>query len=222
MPSGSTLLAFLVAVVAMQLVPGPDTMLVVGRAIGQGRRIALWSVFGAIWAAVVQLPVLAFGAGAVLLASPLAFELLRHAGALFLIFLGLRLLWRAGRTGAKSASPPPSFSATRAFWEGLTVSLTNPNVFVFMLALLPQFVDPARGSPVLQLFVLGVVQKTTGLAILGATALAAGRAGDWIARRPRWAAWQARFAGALMLALGLRMLLGGGGPAAPAAASAAR
>lgn len=216
MPSGSTLLAFLVVVVAMQLVPGPDTMLVVGRAVGQGRRIALWSVTGAISAALVQLPLLAFGAGALLLASPLAFELLRYAGAMLLTFFGVRVLLRAGRPhSAAPALPTPSCSPTRAFWEGLVVSLTNPNVFVFMLALLPQFVEPARGSPVLQLLLLGLVQKATGFAILAATALAAGRAGDWIARRPRWAAWQARFAGAVMVALGLRMLVGGGGVSRP-------
>jgi threonine/homoserine/homoserine lactone efflux protein len=211
MPSWSTLLAFIPVVVAMQFVPGPDTMLVIGRGVGQGQRIALWSVIGAISAGVVQLPLLALGASALFRSSPLAFEVLRHAGALFLIFIGARLLLRAAHRRAKTpVLLLPGYSTKRAFWEGLTVSLTNPNVLVFMLALLPQFVDPAAGPPALQLLVLGVLQKATGFLILGTTALAAGKAGDWIARHPRWLAWQTRFAGAVMVVLGLRMLVAGG------------
>src|SRR5215213_1027751 len=112
MPTWSTLLAFIPVVVAMQLVPGPDTLLVVGRGIGQGRRIALWSVFGAIAAGAVQLPVLALGAGALFRSSPLAFELLRHAGAVFLVFIGARLLLKSVAAPAAMTTPQASDCST--------------------------------------------------------------------------------------------------------------
>jgi threonine/homoserine/homoserine lactone efflux protein len=91
--------------------------------------------------------------------------------------------------------------------EGLIVNLTNPNPLVFMLAFLPQFVDPAQGSVTVQLLVLGATQKATGLAVLGATAAASGAAGSFLARRPGFVVWQQRLAGAVMIALGLRLVV---------------
>jgi hypothetical protein len=72
-----------------------------------------------------------------------------------------------------------------------------------------QFVDPARGTVTAQLLVLGATQKVTGFLVLGATALASGAVGGWLARRPGFAVWQERFAGAMMVALGLRLLVTG-------------
>jgi threonine/homoserine/homoserine lactone efflux protein len=100
-------------------------------------------------------------------------------------------------------------SAIAAMREGLVASVTNPNPLIFMLAFLPQFVDPARGSVTVQLLVLGATQKITGFAVLGTTALASGTVARWIARRPTLVIWQERFAGAVMIALGLRLALAG-------------
>ena len=93
--------------------------------------------------------------------------------------------------------------------EGLVANLTNPHPLVFMLAFLPQFVDPSRGPVAAQLLLLGATQKATGLAVLGAAALAPGAAGGWLARRPGLAVWQERFAGAVMVGLGLHLLVSG-------------
>jgi threonine/homoserine/homoserine lactone efflux protein len=89
--------------------------------------------------------------------------------------------------------------------EGLIVNLTNPIPLVFMLALLPQFVDLVWGSVTAQLLVLGATQKATGFVVLGATALASGTLGRWLAQRPCLTLWQERLAGTVMIALGLRM-----------------
>jgi threonine/homoserine/homoserine lactone efflux protein len=93
MPDLGTFLTFYAAVLAIQLTPGPDMVLVVGRGIGQGRRVALFSAVGmTLVAGIVQLLMLAFGIASLLAASPLAFEILRWAGAAYLIWLGVRLL----------------------------------------------------------------------------------------------------------------------------------
>jgi threonine/homoserine/homoserine lactone efflux protein len=78
-----------------------------------------------------------------------------------------------------------------------------------MLAILPQFVDPSAGPVAPQLLVLGATMKGTGLVTLGSVALASGAAGGWLARHPSLVAWQERFAGAVMVALGLRLLFTG-------------
>jgi threonine/homoserine/homoserine lactone efflux protein len=209
MPDLATYLGFLAAVLAMQAVPGPDTMLVVSRGVGQGPRVAVFTVIGmTLLAALIQLPLLALGVASVVQSSPLAFDILRWAGAAYLLWLGTRLiLSRSG--GAVWFPDARARSALGAMREGLIVNLTNPNPLVFMLAFLPQFVDPAQGSVTVQLLVLGATQKATGLAVLGATAIASGAAGSVLARRPGFVVWQQRIAGAVMMALGLRLVVAG-------------
>jgi threonine/homoserine/homoserine lactone efflux protein len=212
LPNATTYAAFLAAVLSMQLLPGPKAMLVMSRGIGQGRRVAFWTVLGTTLAAgAIQLPLLALGVASVLRSSPLAFELLRWIGAAYLAWIGAKLLFSRGRGaawaggGGTAASP----SALMAVRDGLVANLTNPNSLVFMLAFLPQFVDPSRGSATVQLLLFGATQKATGFATLGATALASGAVGGWLARRPGFVVWQERFAGAVMVVLGLRLLVTG-------------
>jgi len=207
-PTISTLLAFIPVVLAMQAVPGPDTLLVVSRGIAQGRRVAAWTAVGAVAAGAVQLPLLGAGVAALVRSSPLMFMALRYAGAGFLVYLGLRLLLRRNEP-ALAARLPAEVSSLRAFSEGLLSNLVNPNVLVFMLAFLPQFVDPAGGAVGMQMVVLGAIQKTTGLLVLGATALLAGGVGEWLARRPHAVVWQRRVAGSALVALGIGTVLGG-------------
>ena len=217
MPDAATYAAFLGAVLAMQAVPGPETMLVLSRGLGGGRRLAFWTVVGMTLAAgAIQLPLLALGVASVVRSSPLAFELLRWTGAAYLVWLGAGLLLRrsAGAAAAQlgaiaPAAAAPLPSAWKAVRQGLIANLSNPQPLVFMLAFLPQFVDPSRGSVTAQLLLLGATQKATGFAVLGATAMASGAAGGWLARRPGLLAWQERFAGAVIVALGLRLLVSG-------------
>jgi threonine/homoserine/homoserine lactone efflux protein len=192
----------------MQAIPGPDTMLVVSRGLGQGRRIAVWTAVGAVSAGIVQLPLLAAGVAALVESSPTAFYITRYAGAAFLVVLGLRLLLQQSATNDIAVGSAKT-SSLRAFFEGMIANLTNPNVIVFMLAFLPQFVEPSTGSVGVQMLVLGAIQKATGLFVLGGTALLAGGVGDWIAKRPSWLLGQKRFAGCALIALGIGAALSG-------------
>ena len=98
MPDLATFLTFYTAVLAMQLAPGPDMLLIIGRGIGQGRRIALLTAAGTtLLAAFVQLPLLALGVASLVQASPLAFEILRWVGAAYLVWPGVKLIAGAGR-----------------------------------------------------------------------------------------------------------------------------
>src|SRR2546429_193935 len=146
MPELGTLLAFGVAVLVMQLTPGPDMMLIVGRGIGQGRKVALCTVLGmTLLAGLVQLPLLALGVASLLQSSAFALTILQWAGASYLIWLGGRLLWTSAGTRI-AASMPSQVSARSAMREGAINNLTNPKPLLFMFAFLPQFVDPAQGA----------------------------------------------------------------------------
>lgn len=206
----TTLLPFFVALVVLQATPGPDMLLVMGRGIGQGRRIAFLTAAGAtLLAGLVQLPLLALGIASLLQASPLAFELLRWAGAAYLIWLGAKLLFQSGK-GLNDLSARAPVSDYIALRDGMISNLLNPKVLVFMLAFLPQFVD-AEGawSVTAQLIALGTMQKLSGFAVLAFVALGAGGFGDWLSQRPRLIVWQRRFTGVVLVALGIRLALVG-------------
>ena len=205
-----TFLAFYAAVLAIQLSPGPDMLLVIGRGVGQGRRTAFMSAVGmTLVAGFVQLLLLALGIASLVQASPFAFEMLRWLGAAYLIWLGFRLVVGSGRH-RRSVAVARSISDAAALREGTINNLTNPKALAFLFAFLPQFVDPANGWPVaVQLLLLGVVTKLSNFAILSTVALGAGTFGRWLARRPALIAWQERFAGVVMVGLGLRLALSG-------------
>jgi threonine/homoserine/homoserine lactone efflux protein len=208
MPTLTTYSAFLLAALAMQLVPGPETVLVLSRGIGEGRRVAIWTVVGmTLVAGAVQLPLLALGIASIVQSSPLAFDVLRFAGALYLVWLGCRL-WLAPRPAVTTGAARDVVAPRAAMREGFIANITNPNPLIFMLAFLPQFVDPARGSVTLQLLVLGATQKITGFAVLGSTALASGTVAGWLSRRPGFALWQQRIGAGAMIALGVGLLAG--------------
>jgi threonine/homoserine/homoserine lactone efflux protein len=206
LPDLPTYAGFVAAVLLMQAVPGPDTILVAARGMGQGRRIALATVFGmTVLAGLIQLPLLAFGLGEIARSHPAIFDVIRLAGAAYLVGLGLRYLLRGG-SSSSNAAPQHAPSPAHAALQGMFINLMNPNPLVFMLAFLPQFVDPSQGAVATQLLVLGATQKATGFGVLGLVALASGRLGDRLAARQDIAQWQARIAGAILVALGVWLL----------------
>ena len=197
------LIAFLTAVIAIQLSPGPDMMLVIARGIGQGRRIALTCVAGISAAALVQIPALALGVATVFERSDTAYALLKNAGAVYLIYLGIRFLRSASKpAGAVSSSLT---SARAAFFQGFWGNLANPKSLVFLLAFLPQFVDPAKGNVATQLLVLGLIHKSIGLLVDGSVAILSGSSGNWLKKNPGFVKWQERLVGSIMIGLGLRL-----------------
>ena len=205
MPELNTYLAFLAAVLAMQAIPGPDTMLIIARGVGQGRKIALTCVAGFSAAGLVQIPALALGVASIFQSSPLAYDVLRYAGAAYLIYTGIRFIRSAKQT--KTIRNDKLNTAWAAFQQGFWNNLLNPKVLVFMLALLPQFVDPTAGSVGQQLLILGVTMKACGFLVLGTVAMISGTAGRWIRGHQKFLLWQQRLVGSLLLLLGLRLLL---------------
>ncbi len=174
----------------MQVVPGPDTILVAARGMGQGLRVALATVFGmTVLAGIIQLPLLAFGLGEIARSRPAIFDAIRLVGAAYLVWLGLRAILKdkASREALPRDTPPPPL---RAAIQGMVINLMNPHPLIFMLAFLPQFVDPAQDAVATQLLVLGATQKVTGSGVLGLVALASARLGDRLAARPR--SWNGR------------------------------
>jgi len=203
MPAVEVLLPFLFAVIAIQLSPGPDMMMIIARGVGQGRKIALTCVAGISAAALVQIPALAFGVAAIFERSEIAYAVLKYAGAAYLVYLGFRFLLSASKPTQSTEAAVTS--ARAAFFQGFWGNLVNPKSLVFLLAFLPQFVDPSQGSVTTQLFVLGIIHKSIGLLVDGSVAILSGASGNLLRKNPRFAVWQERLVGTILVGLGARL-----------------
>jgi threonine/homoserine/homoserine lactone efflux protein len=173
LPTPSTIVIFLLAALGILLIPGPAVLYIVTRSVAQGRRAGLASVGGIETANLVHLLAAALGLSALLMTSALAFSLVKYLGAGYLIFLGVRTL--LSRNKHLALSTPKFQRHSKLFANGFLVNLLSPKAALFYYAFLPQFVDPARGSVVEQLLVLGITfgvlaSCTDSLyALLGAT-----------------------------------------------------
>lgn len=207
MPTSQTLALFALASFALIVIPGPNMLYILARGIADGRRAAVVCALGVETGLLVHIGAAAVGLSAVLASSALAFNVVRYAGAAYLVYLGLRALLGRERSAADAGRRQPSLR--RAFRDGLVVNTLNPKVALFFLAFLPQFVEPARGALALQVLVLGAVFTLVAVCLDMAVALGAGALGGWLRRRPGLGRRQARFSGVVYLLLGAAAALVG-------------
>lgn len=196
-----TWLAFALAAAVMGLIPGPGVTSIVGYALSSGRRTALASVAGMALGNLVAMTVSLAGAGALLAASALAFTVLKWAGALYLIGLGVLAIARS-RVGVTATAPPLTpISARTAFLGNVAVGTFHPKTIVFFVAFAPQFIRPDVNYA-LQAAIL----IATFTVVVGATdtayALAAARASHLL-RSPRATLWSRRAGGGVLIAAGV-------------------
>ena len=156
MPSPAPLAIFLVAAIALNISPGPDMLYVISKSLEHGRRAGIVSALGIGAGTLVHTFVAAIGLSAIILSLPIAYELIRYAGAAYLAYLGVRMLLTRGNnvaTTEKSISTN-NFSLPRVFRQGVTTNILNPKVALFLLAFLPQFVDQSKGAVAVQMILL--------------------------------------------------------------------
>ncbi|GAA1071148.1 LysE family translocator [Tsukamurella spumae] len=200
--SWTAVAGMVVTALAMVLTPGPNMIYLVSRSIGQGRTAGLISLAGTGVGFLVYLTLANVGLAVVFVAMPWLFMGFKAAGALYLAHLAWQAL-RPGGRGLFETADLPRDSGWKLFRMGLLTNLLNPKAAIMYLALIPQFIDPARGRVAAQGFVLGGVQITVSLLVNAAIVVAAGAVATLIARRPSWAAWQRRITGTLLGAVAL-------------------
>ena len=203
-PSTSSLVGFALVALGLVITPGPNMMYLVSRSICQGRRAGLVSLGGVGLGFLVYMIAAALGITALLFAVPFAYDLLRLAGAAYL----LHLAWQALKPGGRSAFQVrdlPADSDRRLFAMGFLTNLLNPKAAMLYLSLLPQFIDPARGSILMQSLLLGSIQIAISLTVNALIATAAGSIAAFLGTRPTWLLLQRWLMGTVLAGLGLRM-----------------
>ena len=171
------LLAFLPAALALNLTPGADMMFCLGQGLRAGPRAAVAASAGIALGGMIHAAIAGLGLSALIAAVPGALEVIRWVGVAYLMLLAVQAL-RAGPVLRDAVRQVRPRAAWRAFGQGLVVNLTNPKVILFVLAFVPQFVDPARGAVLGQFMIYGAVLSLGGFVVNGAVGVfAAGAAG---------------------------------------------
>ncbi len=203
----SNYLLFLAGALVVLVIPGPAVFYIVSRAVGQGRKAGLVSAAGISGGTLIHTTGAGLGLSGILVSSARAFHLVQLAGALYLIFLGVRTL--ASRDLEQSATASAPHRLSRVFGQGVLVNLLNPKAALFFLAFLPQFVDASHGHIQAQIFLLGISFVLLGLASDSCWALLAGTFADRLRGNPRRRRAQKRVSGGALIALGLATAFSG-------------
>ncbi|MEV5719818.1 LysE family translocator [Amycolatopsis mediterranei] len=169
------LLAFLVTTAIAMVTPGPDMLFILGCGMRGGPKAGLLATAGVATSEAIHVAVAAAGLAALFAAVPVAFTVVRVAGAAYLIYLGVQAI--------RNRKPLVERNSDRAYFSGLLTNLLNPKMVTFTIAFLPQFIDPAKGHVWLQFAVLGAIMIVFEFLVDGTVGVLAGRVGGWVRRK---------------------------------------
>lgn len=201
----STLLALLVAAIALAFLPGPSSMLILSRSIAGGRKVGLATCAGSAFGSTLAVLAAALGLSALLMTSSLAFTVVKWLGAIYLAYLGVRMwLEPSNLLGGSSRS---SVTPLQAFSQGVLTDITNPKTALFFSAFLPQFIQPERGGVTAQFVVLGLITVLVLIIYAVGLTLLADSVRSWLMRNSAFVVWQSRIVGTVFVGFGLRLAL---------------
>ena len=203
MPTITNVLLLALAAFLLSIIPGPDMLYIIARSTGQGRPAGLVSCIGIAAGGIVQTCAVALGLSSLFLMVPVAYEIIKYAGACYLIYMGIRMI--LSREELLAASVDEKTGLTKIFLQGSFTTLLNPKVALFYVAFLPQFVDPARGYVPLQLLILGLIYNCTGLAVDSSVAFLTSFLGKWLKARAGATRFMRWLTGGIFVGLGLRL-----------------
>jgi threonine/homoserine/homoserine lactone efflux protein len=196
------LLVFLTAALTLNLTPGNDMMYVLGQGLKSGPKAGIAASFGIATGSLIHLILVALGVAVILAEHPHAFDLVRWAGALYLLWIAVKTLTTPL---AIAITPGAVRGLVRAWRDGVIVNVFNPKTIIFMFAFLPPFVRPENGAPLLQLLILGMLFNIGGTAINCMVAIFAGGIGEKLATNRRIARGFSWASAGLFLILAARM-----------------
>jgi len=206
MPSPQTLLLFTAAALAMNISPGPSNLYVLSRSLAQGTSAGLVAAAGLATGSLFHVTVTSLGLAVILQYSPIAFLVMKLAGAAYLVFLGLKMLLSKSAALSPDALTPKQPLA-RIFRQSAVVEILNPKTALFFLAFLPQFADPKAGPMAPQLLLLGFIVTLTAIPCDALVAVLAGKAADLLRRKPIFQRLQNWISGSVLVALGATIAL---------------
>ena len=203
---------FIVSALLVNISPGPDSAYIVGRSIQLGWRAGMMAALGISCGCLVHVFGTAIGLSALLMASSVAFTVIKWVGAAYLCYIGITMLLSRhnppadGAATANGALPPrPALSLRQVFWQGVLTDVLNPKVALFFLAFLPQFVNADAPHKSLAFMALGLMFISTGTLWCFSIAALAARAASRLRKSGGALVWINRALGGVFVYLGVRI-----------------
>ena len=211
------ILAFGLAALVLIVIPGPSVIFVIGRALAYGRSVALASVAGNSLGLLTIVVLVSLGLGVVVEESIVVFNVLKLAGAVYLVYLGVEAFRRRrdfldqDPADAVAGSGRPAMGWRRSVRQGFVVGVTNPKAYLILAAVLPQFVDRGAGHVQIQLLLLGLLAFAIGMVSDSIWAIVASQLRSWFVGSPRRGEAVGAVGGLSMIGLGVGLALTGEG-----------
>ena len=199
--------AFLIAAIALNLTPGADTMYILGRSISQGKRAGILSALGISTGSIFHIIFATLGLSVILAKSAIAFEIVKYAGALYLIFLGIKLLVSKTKEKFEIDKKIEKTSSKKIYLSGVFTNLLNPKVALFFLAFIPQFIDPAYAESPMPFLILGLTFLFTGTIWCLVLAIFASKLSKGIRENHKINSWLNKITGSIFVVLGIKLAL---------------
>jgi len=199
-------LLFAFASLVLNITPGNDMIYVATRSTSQGVKAGIVSAFGIAGGCIVHLLAAVIGLSALIAGSAIAFDIIKYAGAAYLIYLGIKA-FVSRQNNFNVDSKPEKSSLAKLFWQGVFTNVLNPKVALFFLAFLPQFIHPEKGNAGLQILLLGLWFNFSGTIVNSMVAVLFGKLGNWFANKQGFIKWQNKITGLLLVALGIKVAL---------------
>ena len=201
---------FIVSAVLVNISPGPDSAYIVGRSLQLGWRAGMMAALGISCGCLVHVFGTAIGLSALLMASSLAFTVIKWVGAAYLCYIGLTMLLSRqkspdGPAEASTTAPRPMLSLRQVFWQGVLTDVLNPKVALFFLAFLPQFVNADSSHKTMAFLLLGLMFISTGTLWCFTIAALAARAASRLRQSGGALVWINRALGGVFVYLGVRI-----------------
>lgn len=198
--------AFVLAAVILNLTPGSDTMYILGRSVAQGTKAGIFSALGISTGVLVHCLFAVLGLSVILASSPLAFNLVKYAGAVYLIYLGLRMFLNQSKAKL-DLQKDEAVSIKKIFTSGILTNVLNPKVALFFLAFLPQFINPGYDKSYLSFLILGLVFVLTSTIWCVGLAFYAAKFSGKVRENLKFKKWLDRVTGSVFILLGVKLAL---------------
>ncbi|MBJ2173274.1 LysE family translocator [Aureibaculum sp. A20] len=199
--------AFIIAGLILNLTPGADTMYILGRSIAQGKKAGILSALGISTGAVFHIIFATLGLSIILAKSAITFEIVKYLGAVYLIFLGLKTIFKKEDGKFELNNGNEIVNYKKIYFSGIMTNILNPKVALFFLAFLPQFIDPNHVQSSLPFLLLGITFLLTGTIWCLILALFASKLSDRIRKNYKIKMWLDKITGGIFVALGIKLAL---------------
>jgi threonine/homoserine/homoserine lactone efflux protein len=201
----ASIVTYVAVVFGLFLIPGPAVLLVITRTLQGGRKVGIATGLGVASGDLIHTLCAALGLSAILMTSALAFNVVKIAGACYLIYLGVRAFFAESSSAARTQLA--DVTSTQAFFQAVGAEVLNPKTALFFLAFLPQFIHPESGSSLSQFAVLGLIFSGLSAIYTSVISLAIRPLSQWIKGLSRLRRWEGKIIGTLFVGLGVKVAL---------------